>query len=116
MSKNTIHGELLYRLSVKGITGEELSDRIRKDLIFNGLINGHEESLHVPIGTVATLDEGNATLYLLAISDFDNKNNAQSTAENIRVSLKGLIEHYDNKGQGNDIYTPNRNGYVSCGA
>ncbi len=106
VSKNTIHGELLYRLSVKGISSEELSDRIREDLVSNGLLIGNEERLHLPIGTVATLDEGNATLYLLAISDFDNKNNAQSTAENIRLSLQCLIEHYDHKGQGNDLYIP----------
>ena len=106
VSKNTIHGELLYRLSIKGVSEDELDLRIRDDLMANGLLKGNKKKIKTPIGTIASLDEGGATLYLLAISDFDEKNNAQSTKRNIQIAIEKMIDYYDRKGQGNDLYMP----------
>lgn len=106
VSRNTLHGELLYRLSVKGIKEENLNKRIREELKINGLISGKETTIHLPVGTIASLDINNAIVYLLAISKFDSKNNAHSTQEEIRTAIERLIEYYDQKGQGYDLYIP----------
>jgi hypothetical protein len=43
---------------------------------------------------------------LWAISEFDEKNRAQSTQEIIKNALESLLEFYDAYGQGADMYIP----------
>lgn len=79
----TIHGQLLHRLSIKGIKEKDVSRRITEDLKANRIISGKEKKLDLPIGTIATIEENNAILFLLAISKFDKKNIAQSSRKDI---------------------------------
>ena len=59
-----------------------------------------------PIGTVAVVNNRNVSFYLLAISEFDEKNKAQSTKEDIKAALVSMIDYYDTYGQGADLYLP----------
>jgi len=106
VSKQTIHGGLLYRLSVKGLKKEELNRRIRENLMVNKLISDTEEEVNMPIGTIATLDVDNSILYLLAISKFDENNNARSSKNDIQKAIQKMIEHYNCKGQGYELFLP----------
>lgn len=106
VSQITLHGQLLHRLSIKGIKEDDVSRRIKEDLMANKTISGKEKELDLPIGTIATMEENNAILYLLAISKFNKNNNAQSSEKDIRIAIQKLLEYYDTKGQGYDLYMP----------
>ena len=106
VSLETLHGQLLHRLNIKGIKEEDISRRIKEDLKANQIISGKEKELDLPIGTIATIEVNNAILYLLAISEFNANNNAQSSKKDIKTAIRKMIEHYDIKGQGYDLYMP----------
>jgi len=48
----------------------------------------------------------NTLFFLLAVSEFDQKNMAQSTKEDIKSAVEALAEYYDEKGQGYDVFIP----------
>lgn len=59
------------------------------------------------VGTVAFLSGPRNIYYsLLALSIFDDNNNAQSSAENLKNAVACLVDHYDKNGQGYDLYIP----------
>ncbi len=43
---------------------------------------------------------------MLAISKFSAKNKAQSSKKDILIAISKLLEYYDDKGQGYDLYIP----------
>lgn len=106
VSNTTLHGNFLVRVYKSGITEEEIKGRIEKDLAINGLIDIGTGSFSLPIGTIATLDFDSATIYLLAVSRFDEHNNAHSSKEDIREAILCMLDYYDKKGQGYDLYMP----------
>ena len=106
VSGNTLHGSLLIRLFKKGISEEQVSERIRNNLLRNGLISQEKQAIDLPIGTIATLDFEKAVFYFLAVSIFDKNNNAHSSRKNIRTAIEKLTVYYDQKGQGYDLYLP----------
>lgn len=106
VSGNTIHGNLLIRLYKKGMTEEQISERIRNNFLMNGLISDVNQEIELPIGTIATIDFEKAALYLLAVSVFDENNNAHSSKEYIKKAIEELVCYYDKKGQGYDLYLP----------
>jgi len=106
VSANTIHGKLLIRLFKKGLSEEQLSERIKNNLLRNGLISDDNHETVLPIGTIATLDFETTVFYFLAISTFDENNNAHSSKEDIHMSIIKMISYYDQKGQGYDLYLP----------
>jgi len=106
VSNKTIHGNLLIRLFKRGLSEEQVSERIRKNLLRNGLISEYSQEIALPIGTIATLDFEKAVFYFLAVSIFDENNNAHSSREDIRTAIEKLIIHYDQKGQGYDLFLP----------
>lgn len=106
VSDNTIHGNLLTRIFKSGITEEEVTNRIRSNLIANNFLSEDEQTISLPIGTIATLDFNAVTLYFLAISEFDENNNAHSTKEDIETAIEKMIQYYDRKGQGYALYLP----------
>ena len=59
-----------------------------------------------PIGTISEIYHKNMIFYLLAISKFNENNNAKSYKHDIRNSLKSLLKHYDKFGQGYHLYLP----------
>ncbi len=106
VSNQTLHGKFLVRAYKGGYNEEELSSKIKRSLQTDKLLKRSSKKLDLPIGTIATLDMGSATIFMLAISKFDDKNNAHSTKRDIQTAIKGLMSYYDTKGQGYDIYIP----------
>lgn len=106
VSKTTLHGELLSRIYKSGIDESDINKRIRNNLRSNGLLKGKKKKIDLPIGTIAALEFGSAVIYMLAVSSFDENNKAHSSKEEIRQALHALLEYYDNKGQGYDVYIP----------
>ena len=106
VSSNTLHGNLLIRIKKSNIEELEIAERIRENLRINMLIKGDEEKLDLPIGTIASLDFGSSTIYMLAISKFNAKNKARSSKNDIQTAITKLLEYYDDKGQGYDLYLP----------
>ena len=112
VSENTLHGKWLRRWMESGKTVKELDTRIDENIKMQGLKPVGEAAAEngkrycYPIGSVVNLEVNNAIYYLLAISDFDKNNNARSEKEKIKTALKNLLEFYDSKGQGYDLYLP----------
>lgn len=106
VSSNTLHGKLLIRLFKKGLSEEQITERIKNNLLINNLTSENNQKLDLPIGTIATLDFDKAIFYFLAISNFDENNNAHSSKENIQKAINNLIDYYDQKGQGYNLYLP----------
>lgn len=117
VSINTLHGQWLKRfMDTEGISVEDLNKRIDDNLS----LNGYEPIEHLSrdqkkrgnlkvykIGTICQLTskKGN-NFFLLAISSFDEKNNAHSTKRLIRDSVDKLMDFYDSKGQADPLYIP----------
>lgn len=106
VSNTTLHGQFLIRVYKSGITEDDIKRRIANDLSVNGLIDSKTDHISLPIGSIATLDFDNATIYLLAVSHFDEHNNAHSSKKEIREAISCMVDYYDKKGQGYDLYMP----------
>lgn len=105
VSRNTLHGEFLSRAYKSGLSEEELQSRIRQNLLLNGMLSKDTDA-PLPVGSIATIVFGNANVYLLAISEFDKNNNAQSSKSDIQTAITKLVQYYNQKGQGYDLYMP----------
>lgn len=112
VSENTLHGKWLCHWVEAGNTIKELDKRIEDNIKLQELKPvgeapaGNGKKLCYPIGSVVNVEIKNAVYYLLAISDFDKNNNARSEKEKIKAALEKLLEFYDCKGQGYDLYIP----------
>lgn len=112
VSENTLHGKWLHRWIESGETIKELDKRIEDNIKLQELepvgksLSGNGKLLCYPIGSIVNIETENAFYYLLAISDFDKNNNARSEKEKIKFALERLLEFYDCKGQGYDLYLP----------
>lgn len=59
------------------------------------------------LGTVAMVKADNGNIFcLLAMSDYDENNNAYVSIENLEGVIKSLINFYDQQGQGNKLVVP----------
>ncbi len=131
VSENTIHGQFLsrmYKTTVKKnpppkndieskrkrhYTEEDIKNSIEESLTLQGikpLGNNSKNNPLYPIGTIAVighdLDTIDTIFYLLAISQFDENNNAQSNENNIKIAIENLLDFYNNKGQEYSLYLP----------
>ena len=117
VSENTNHGRWVNRYcSNYKCTPEELYKKIKKSLSLRKITptyvyskeekkRGNRESYE--IGTVAQVDGPNGTKYfLLVISKFDSKNNAQSSRTKIRNAVDCLMDYYDIYGENEPLYIP----------
>ena len=104
VSLETLHGKFLLRVYKSNISEEELKKRIVANLKLNGYKNN--EKNEYSLGAVASLDFGESIIYLLAISSFDQHNNAHSSVGEIGIAIEKMINYYDNKGQGYELYLP----------
>ena len=111
VSENTIHGQWLKKI-LKEIKKEDLDKRIQsqlenKQIQSTGRSKGKGgKQTTYPIGTTAIIHYKNTIFYLLAISEFDEKNNAQSSMSEIKQSIIQLLRSYESFGQGYEMLIP----------
>jgi len=116
VSLTTIHGQWIKYMNSKGIESKTLSTMISDNLknrkiepikIYTGEEKNRGNKESYELGTIATINgENNTTFYLIAISNFDENNKANSSRKKIRNCVDELIEFYDTNGQGYQIYIP----------
>ena len=118
VSSNTIHGRWVKEFCKReGINKDELNERIQKSLKVHEekpvrsytkseKPRGNKDSYK--LGTVAIVNskETKTIYFLLAISKFDENNNAHATKKEIRNSIDDLLEFYNNNGQNHPIFIP----------
>lgn len=115
VSPNTIHGQWIKRyLKETKITQKELNNKIQEDLKKRNILEekiilnknkGNNNSY--PLGTISVINgHRNSIFYLIAISEFGEKNDAHTTSIKIRNAIDNLIDFYDKNGQGFSIYIP----------
>lgn len=107
VSDKTLHGQWLTRMlqSDKGLSEEALAARIDESLAMHAGADA-KKGAGWPIGTIAVIETDAAVFYLLAISKFDEDNNARATCDEVRGAIRALIAFYDCNGQGHDLYVP----------
>ncbi len=101
VSAASLHGQFLTRWEQSGEDIGCLPKRIRESLKVP--VN---DSGKYPLGTIATIENDSTIFYLLAISEFDEYNNAHSSKEEIIHCIDELSIFYDRYGDGHDIYIP----------
>lgn len=112
VSETTIHGQWLIRMQRSGVSEEGLYERIlmslqRMETPSIGIAENPKGRQQIyPIGSVAIVESKNASYFLVAISNFDKRNIAHSSAENIDKAVEALLEKYNAVGQGYDLYLP----------
>ena len=95
-----------------GLSLESIDEQIKKALsdvkvLKTRIQKKRGKLLEYPIGSVVPIKGAHNTIFLLtALSRFDEKNNAQSTSENLSDVIKSLVKYIDENGQGNSLYLP----------
>lgn len=102
VSEKTLHGAWLKRWEDAGHSLKELEQSIHAQLSTAYV----SKNGTYPYGTIVSIECDKATYYLLAISEFDAKNRAQSNPGIIQQSVVSLLEYYDVHGQGYPLYLP----------
>lgn len=111
VSENTIHGKWLVNI-LQFVSKEDLDKRIEGYLSKIGTepigecVSPGGKSILYSIGDTVIIQHNDTIFYLLAISDFDEKNKAHSSAELIEKSIERLLEYYDDVGQGYELFLP----------
>ncbi len=107
VSETSVHGSWLQRMYRCGESPETLAERIERNLEVRQvtpIVAG--KRCRYPIGTIAMIENEKALFFLLAISEFDERNVAHSSPELIEEALMALVEEYDVMGQGLDLFLP----------
>lgn len=114
VSPRTIHGKWLLKICEKKMDRDELDllisnflrDKMPKMVLERktkerGNLNDYE------IGTVVPVEgDNNITFLLVALSEFDENNNAQSSKDKVVRCAKSVLEYQKTKGQGYGLYLP----------
>lgn len=112
VSANTVHGQWIEQMKKRGVSPNELDIEIEKSLdeqeiAPTAILNKDRGNNRIyPRGTIAIYQYKNTTFYLLALSEFDTRNNAQNTQEELRKTILKLIQFIGNYSQGCDVYIP----------
>lgn len=117
VSPNTLQGKWITKFSeTYEVSINDLNKRIQKSLKETSAIikqtYSKEEKIRgnldsYELGSISVIDSpNNVSYYLLAISQFDKNNNAQSDRIIIRDCIDKCLEFYDKTGQANPIYIP----------
>lgn len=112
VSETSLHGQWLRRWEESGYTIQDLDMRIESSITMHRLtacgqaLTTNGKPLRYPIGSIVPIETDNAIYYLLAISDFNENNNAHSENSKIKESLLNLLKKYDTAGQGYNLYLP----------
>lgn len=112
VSARTVHGQWIEQMKKQGVNPNELNIEIKRSLAEQKIVpsTAHNKDRGntdiYPKGTIALYQYRNTTFYLLALSEFDAKNNAQNTQEELRETILKLIKFIGNYSQGCDVYIP----------
>ncbi len=102
VSPTTLHGKFLCRAFGQGVNLDDIEAAVKNSLNQQGL----DLNKPLPIGTVATFKYSQTVFYLLAISVFDENNNAHASESDIAKAADRLVSYYAINGQGLPIYVP----------
>lgn len=115
VSKNTLHGKFIKKFYETESKELALDSEIANYIILKGYQPDsaqmakyqNPQKNRYEIGTVVEVIPNNDTnILLLAVSEFDENNNAHSSKEFLIKSLVSLLKFYDKNCQGNDLYIP----------
>lgn len=115
VSANTMHGQWIEEMQKRNVDIVALDEAIQKNLECQGirpikeLDRSQKERGNISCfekGTIAVYEYDNTIFYLLALSEFDENNNAQNSKDELIKTIEKLIEYYNNYGQGYDLYIP----------
>lgn len=108
VADTTLHGQWLTRMmrSSEGVDESTLSRRIADSLSLRAEVIAGNVAIEWSIGTIAVIETNSAIFYLLAISTFDENNNAHATVEDVKEAVRSLIDFHNRNGQGHDLYLP----------
>lgn len=111
VSENTIHGKWIKFINGYGISPEELNKELQENLdsrnvCYTKITKDRGNNRVYEKGTIAIFEHDNIIYYVLALSDFNDKNEAHCSKEDLINAIEKLIFFYDEKGMGYDIYLP----------
>ena len=115
VSPITIHGQWIKQMNKRNVSIEDIDEGIEKSLrlqktepikIIDRSAKERGKLKCYKRGTIACYEYENTVFYLLALSEFDENNNAQNTKEELVQTITKLIDFYDQHGNGLDIYVP----------
>lgn len=118
VSPRTIHGQWVgHVLSALGEDGSDsalasLDEAIAAGLASEGAVpvrvagTGRGKHERYAVGTVAPVAVGGATYLLVALSEFDENNNAHSSGGDLLACLAAVLTWHGTKGQGAGLFLP----------
>lgn len=114
VSPTTIHGLWIKNMVKHGFNINDIDIAIEKSISLRGIKPVKELSRQekkrgklkcYENGTIAVVEgRNNVDFFLLALSEFDENNKAQSSKDEVIKSLRSLLEFYDANGQGYQMY------------
>ena len=114
VSPTTVHGLWIKNMVKHGFNINDIDIAIDKSISLRGINPVKELSRQekkrgklkcYENGTIAVVEgKNNVEFYLLALSEFDENNKAQSSKDEVIKSLRSLLEFYDVNGQGYQMY------------
>lgn len=114
VSPTTIHGLWIKNMVKHGFNINDIDIAIEKSISLRGIKPVKELSRQekkrgklkcYENGTIAVVEgRNNVDFFLLALSEFDGNNKAQSSKDEVIKSLRSLLEFYDANGQGYQMY------------
>ena len=112
----SLHGQWIKGMEKAGKSKEMLNDAIKQNLEGRGItpsniispdVKPRGNTKEYDIGTIAVVKgDHHSTFLLLALSRFDENNNAHATQEDLIECMKKLIDFYDGNGQGYELFIP----------
>lgn len=112
VSENTIHGQWIIQMNKSGISIADVDNQIKSSLRRNGILKCKVKNSAVgkqdiyPFASVASVMADERKYYLLALSEFDDKNRAKSDVLHIKTAINTVLDYYDIEGQGFDLFIP----------
>lgn len=115
VSVNTLHGQWIKKMQGDGLDLGEINGGIQENLTRRGvsplkiLEKTHKTRGNLKDfekGTIAVYEHNDIIFYLLALSQFDENNNAQNSKDELIKTIEQLIQFYYTNGQGYKLYIP----------
>lgn len=115
VSINTLHGQWIKKMQDNGLDIGTINEAIQENLTQRGISplkilertqkdRGNLQEFEK--GTIAVYEYNDTIFYLLALSQFDENNNAQNSKGDLIKTIEELIEFYYTNGQGYELYVP----------